>query len=75
MFHLINFFQKIFHIMYLNFMGANNGVQDSMCHLSFFLQVYQQLIFCVKGNKFGLSRSPSDFSVGADLKFILGDFL
>ena len=26
-FHL-NFFQKIFHIMYLNFMGANNGEKD-----------------------------------------------
>lgn len=32
-------------------MGANNGVQDCMCHLSLFLQVYQQLIFCVKGNQ------------------------
>lgn len=27
-FHLIHFFQKLFHIMYLNFMGASNGEQD-----------------------------------------------
>ena len=30
MFHLIDFFQMIFHIIYLNFMGANNGEQDCM---------------------------------------------
>ena len=28
LFHLIHFFQEIFHIMYLNSLGANNGEQD-----------------------------------------------
>lgn len=27
-FHLINFFKKTFHIMYLHIMAANNGEQD-----------------------------------------------
>ena len=30
MFHLIHFFLKIFHIMYLKFMGASNGERDCM---------------------------------------------
>ena len=33
LFHLIHFFQEIFHIMFLNFLGANNGEQDCIYFL------------------------------------------
>ena len=35
MFHLIHIFQKIFHITYLNFMGANNDEQDCNYNVHF----------------------------------------